>query len=266
MHFSEAAFLGTTRIDDPAGHRAYNEWHQLDHRPENLLLDKVAWGERWVRSPDCCDLTAAAVAEWDDFHYLNSYWFRSPVEAAIAEWAALADRSFHWGRRPDLLVASRPFMGFFRPMLGRVAPRALVSAGALPLRPNRGVYLTVTRSAAVADRDRAELHACYEWYAREGFERLLRTEGIAGVWALATAADLAPAAWAQQEGSQREAAGTLRIHLYFCDNDPLEVAAEIAEAGVKGTVLAPSNSVEELLFAGPLRAIAPWEWDWFDAL
>ena len=47
------AFFSFTGINDPAKHRDYNEWHQLDHRPENLALPGVVWGERWVHSPDC---------------------------------------------------------------------------------------------------------------------------------------------------------------------------------------------------------------------
>lgn len=265
MQFADAAFVGITKVDSRADHRLYNEWHQLDHRPENLLLDGVAWGERWVRSPDCSEATAAASEPWNDFHYLNSYWFKEPVERSIAQWAALADRSFHWGRRPELAVATRPFMSFFRPVLGLCAPRVLVSADALPLRPNRGVYLTVTRSAAVADRARAQLQERFDWYRRSGFPRMLEAPGVAGVWALAGDSDLAPESWVGREAStERTEATALRLHLYFCDGDPLAVAQLVSDAGVEGTVLAPGGEVEELVFAGPLRAIAPWHWDWFD--
>ena len=33
---------------DPGAHRAYNRWHLYDHRPENLALDGVRWGDRWT--------------------------------------------------------------------------------------------------------------------------------------------------------------------------------------------------------------------------
>jgi hypothetical protein len=265
MEFAEAAFIGITRIDDIGDHRAYNEWHQLDHRPENLLLDGVAWGERWVRSPDCVAATAASVGEWDDFHYFNTYWFRPPVADAIDEWAQLADRSFHWGRRPEISIVSRPFMSFFRPVSGAAAPRVLVSPDALPFRPNRGLYVTVTRTGGVAARARAELEQRYAWYAREGFPAMLARRGVAGVWAFAGSPELAPPAWAQQEASADPGvAQSVRIHVYFCDGDPTELAEEIATSGVDGTVLAPGGEVEELLFAGPLRSITPWEWDWFE--
>ena len=50
--FSERAFFSFIELTDPDRHREYNEWHQLDHRPENLLLPGVAWGDRWARRRD----------------------------------------------------------------------------------------------------------------------------------------------------------------------------------------------------------------------
>ena len=43
-------FFSFAALDDPGPdhHRRYNEWHQLDHRPENLALPGVAWGDRWA--------------------------------------------------------------------------------------------------------------------------------------------------------------------------------------------------------------------------
>ena len=46
-----AGFFSFTEITDPAEHRAYNEWHQLDHMPEQLPLDGIAYGQRWVSTP-----------------------------------------------------------------------------------------------------------------------------------------------------------------------------------------------------------------------
>ena len=90
------AFFSFTQVPDPADHRAYNEWHQLDHRPENLALPGVNAGERWVRTPACAALGSAA-PPFDRLHYLNMYWFAD--EAAITGWQELAERSFHWGNR-----------------------------------------------------------------------------------------------------------------------------------------------------------------------
>ena len=35
----KVGFFSFTEITDPAEHHAYNEWHQLDHMPEQFPLD-----------------------------------------------------------------------------------------------------------------------------------------------------------------------------------------------------------------------------------
>ena len=104
--FASKAFFSFTEIPDATLHRRYNEWHQLDHRPENLRLPGVAWGERWVHSPDCAAAAAAPDPSLAHLHYLNMYWLRGPVDESVAEWNELAERSFHWGRRDDVHIAS----------------------------------------------------------------------------------------------------------------------------------------------------------------
>ena len=47
------AFFSFSAISDPSMHRAYSQWRQLDHLPENRALDGVIFGERWVRTPRC---------------------------------------------------------------------------------------------------------------------------------------------------------------------------------------------------------------------
>ena len=53
-------FFSFTEITDPAEHHSYNEWHQLDHMPEQYPLDGIAYGQRWVSTPAC---RAARVGE-----------------------------------------------------------------------------------------------------------------------------------------------------------------------------------------------------------
>lgn len=61
--FSERAFFSFIELTDPERHRGYNEWHQLDHRPENLLLPGVAWGDRWARRRDRVAESGTAAGE-----------------------------------------------------------------------------------------------------------------------------------------------------------------------------------------------------------
>ena len=58
-------FFSFTEITDPAEHRAYNEWHQLDHLPEQFPLRGIVYGQRWVSTPACRDARAVSDASLD---------------------------------------------------------------------------------------------------------------------------------------------------------------------------------------------------------
>jgi len=74
----EAGFVSLTEVTDPTEHRSYNEWHQLDHLPEQLTLPGIAWGQRWVSTPACCTARAVSTAPFDDVHYLTLYLLAAP--------------------------------------------------------------------------------------------------------------------------------------------------------------------------------------------
>ena len=46
-------FFSFTEVTDPGAHRAYNEWHQFDHLPEQFSIDGIVFGQRWVYTPAC---------------------------------------------------------------------------------------------------------------------------------------------------------------------------------------------------------------------
>jgi hypothetical protein len=185
----EVGFFSFTEITDPAEHRAYNEWHQLDHLPEQLPLRGVAYGQRWVATPAC----AAAALHADDAlaetHYVTLYLMTQPVEQTLAEFLALGQRlrslgRFHLHRRSHL---SGPLQVLEASSAGRV----LISPEAVPYRPNRGVYVQVQDVARVAP----DLDA---WCA---------VGGVAGAWTFAN--------------DER------RVTVAWLDGAPLDVAAEI---------------------------------------
>jgi hypothetical protein len=84
--FSERVFFSFVDLADPQQHRAYNEWHQLDHRPENLLLPGVAWGDRWARTPEYAQLGPKPDTEFAGVDYVAMYWFRPPYDESIGAW------------------------------------------------------------------------------------------------------------------------------------------------------------------------------------
>jgi hypothetical protein len=250
------AFFTFSHLSDPAKHREFNEWHQLDHRPENLALPGVAWGERWVRSPDCRLLGEAQDPAFAGVQYCNMYWLRDPIEESRREFSALGDRCVEWGRRPDLAYTERDLIGFFHAVKAYVDPAVLVSPEALPCRPARGVHVRLSRAVGPS----AKIDELWAWYDRVRIPDLVASPGVAG--ACTFASDPATS------GSEiRGVAKGLRLHLYYLDGDPLEVAATLTarmaewELAGRGLETAP---MEVPLFEGWFRTIEPWHWDWFD--
>ena len=245
------AFFSFTEVPDKADHRAYNEWHQLDHRPENLRLPGVAWGERWVRSPDCAAVAPPADPSLSPLHYLNMYWFNDPVDTSTKAWSALAERTYQEGRRADVHLARRLLMGFFRPIKGYVNQRVLVSEDVLPFRPSRGVYVSVTR----VDEPRTPAAERYfGWHDRVHVPAVLGCQGVAGAWTFASESTFESAL--DLDGGVSPA--STRILLAFVDGDPLAAARSIDALPRADAAIATE------LLRSPLRSINPWEWDWFD--
>jgi hypothetical protein len=170
-------FFSFTEITDANEHRSYNEWHMLDHMPEQYPLDGIAFGQRWVSTPACRAARFASGALLDPIHYMTLYLMTEPVDRTLREFMALGrelhekDR-FHRHRRAHL---SGPFA--FRS--SAVAPRVLISAEAVPYRPNRGVYVVVEEG----DGSAALPAAC------------CAHEGVAGAWQFGDAERAVTVAW-----------------------------------------------------------------------
>ncbi|MBF6245551.1 hypothetical protein IU471_18455 [Nocardia elegans] len=255
--FSERAFFSFIELTDSDRHREYNEWHQLDHRPENLLLPGVAWGDRWA----CRSGAAGSAAELAGTDYVAMYWFRPPYEQSVAEWTKLGEDSFQWGRGPIIPGIRRTLLAFFTPVKGYVAPRVLVSADALPFRPNRGLYITVSH---LADPHSVQSHEQFRWQDRVRIPDLLECSGVAGAWTFALHTVQKHPTLPLGESRREYSPGSLRIRLLYLDGDPDVVSREIAdkerqwdESG-RG---APCPEAEELMFSAPVHTIVPWQ-DW----
>jgi hypothetical protein len=110
----------------------------------------------------------------------------------------------------------------------------LISAAAVPYRPNLGVYVEVEELAgAEADATGAEAHA-------EHLVALCAGPGVAGAWSFAD--------------EER------RVTVAWLDAPPLEVRDGIEPAVARRRAASPTRTV----FAGPFEAITPWQWNWFD--
>src|SRR6185369_13903814 len=111
MNKVRLGFFSFTEITDPGEHHAYNEWHQLDHMPEQFPLDGIAFGQRWVSTPACRAARGVSGALLDPIHYVTLYLMTEPVERTLREFYALggdlrAAGRFHRARRAHL---SGPF-------------------------------------------------------------------------------------------------------------------------------------------------------------
>jgi hypothetical protein len=221
-------FFSFTEITAGGDHRAYNEWHQLDHMPEQFPIPGVAHGQRWVCSPRCAAARAAAAGDLARTHYLTVYLMTEPVEETLTQFYDLADYlhavdRFYPHRRSHLAAP-------LEVVEVHAAPRILVSPEAVPYRPNRGVYAVIEEDptgeppAAAAD--------------------LLAIDGVAGVWVFASTPRLPAGRWSR---------GRRRITLCYLDGDPLVASAAM-----------PAALTSTAAYAGPLETVSPWHWDWFD--
>jgi hypothetical protein len=250
----EKVFFSFSAVSDPTKHRAYAEWYFLDHRPENLALPGVAHGERWVRTPECAAASQPCDTELDATQYVTMYWFRSPVADSVKEWVMLGGRALQWGRRPELSWVERLMTQQFVPVKGYVNSRVLVSAEVLPLRLMRGIVVVV----AEFEGSGPQVDSVFHWYDHVHIPKMVDVDGVAGAWTFVDEAALARSA---------DRVSCVRVHLFYLDGDPVETASrmntesEILAAGDG----APDLACETRRFAGPLAAIAPWAWNWFDS-
>ncbi|PTR20227.1 hypothetical protein C8K36_1189 [Rhodococcus sp. OK519] len=254
------AFLSMSRVVEPQHHRTVNAWHQLDHRPENLALPGVTTGERFVLTPRGREIATAA-GSFDNFHYANLYWFDDPAGPAIDTWAALAESTFREGRRPDIGLLERPYMGFFQRVASAIAPHVRVTPRAVCFRPVTGMLLHVR--AFGPGLARAELHEQLRREAETVVPTLVGVPGVSAAWSLVSAPELAPPLWQSREGATSEE-DTLIVTLTAVeDADPSHVLSLLSDPAAEWAAALHERS-GTLLFDGALETITPWRWDWFD--
>ena len=253
MNKVKVGFFSFTEITNPKEHRSYNEWHQLDHMPEQFPIPGVVHGQRWVSTPACRRARVARDPLIDPAHYMTLYLMTDPVDEVLREFrnvgALLSDVGrFHRHRRAHV-------GGPFHVVKAYAAPRVLVSPESLPARPNRGVYVVV------ADLAREGADAYAQWADQIHYPDMLAVDGIAGVWTFQSRGIPESPAFVHPSPAGR------RISVYYLDGEPLKVAAELegrAAEWQRAGRLPDWSKTSKLLFAGPLETITLWKWDWFD--
>jgi hypothetical protein len=238
-----AGFFSFTEITDPSAHVAYNEWHQLDHLPEQMPIPGIAHGQRWVASPRCVATRDHADEDLALAHYITLYLMRPPLEDTLRDFYELArvlhmeDRFFAYRRA----IESGPVA-----VTGAYAsPRVRVSAAAVPYRPNRGVYVIVDHPDVDSSVDPGAI------------DELLRVDGVAGVWRFRNAPSAVEVVVAPS-GTGKTLSGDVTV--CYLDQDPF-----IAGTAVRN-LLSPfwKRRGSEPRFAGVFETVVPWKWDWFE--
>ncbi|MDQ1475269.1 MAG: hypothetical protein QOE62_498 [Actinomycetota bacterium] len=230
-------FFSFTEITDPGEHHSYNEWHQLDHMPEQYPLDGIAYGQRWVSTPACRAARTVSEPPLDSIHYMTLYLMTEPVERTLREFMQLgrdlhAVGRFHLHRRARL---SGPF-GF---RSAAASERVLISPEAIPYRPNLGVYVEV-EELAQAESGGSEGEPIDDDLIDAHLGALCAEPGVAGAWWFA-------------DGQQR-------VTVTWLDAPPLKMVGRLEPIVARRR----AESSGRALFAGPLEAITPWQWSWFD--
>jgi hypothetical protein len=243
--FSPVVHILLRRMTDPAQHRAENELFQLYHQPELRRLPEVAWVDRWVYAPDCA--TRSTLTPEFRFDYAAVSWLRPPAHASARACTEHFERAAQLGLH-SRAWAETPLETFMAPLKGYVRPAALLSADALPFRPNTGAYLIISRFHRHHD---AAAEDVFRWYDQTRIPALLDCAGAVGAWTFAARDFYAPDRDLNQP--------MLRMTLVYLEHDPLAFANQALTLTPRDT-----SGVEKILFAGPLRAIVPWQWDWFD--
>jgi hypothetical protein len=246
-------FFAFTEITKTSAHHAYNEWHQLDHLPEQLPIPGISYGQRWVSTPRCAAVSRsrdrAGSPDLSAAQYLTMYLMREPLEETLQCFYDLAERLHQEDRffpyRRALESGPLTVLGAF------AAPRVKVSAAAVPYRPNRGIYAMVDDPmGAFENSQRSDL--------QRSAEQLLGVAGVAGVWFFGPGYNARDDTVSVPKGAGEPFEADMTI--CFLDEDPVCVAEELAD--LVASRVERRGSAPRL--AGPFETVVPWAWGWFD--
>jgi hypothetical protein len=246
----KVGFFSFTEVLD-GRHREYNQWHLLDHMPENLKLHGLHWGQRWVATPELIERRLFSQGGIAASQYVTLYLITDPAQQALEEFQSLGRSLDSLGR---FFKARRSHLSApFRFIKAYAAPRVLVDAEVIPYRPNRGLFVTVQDHAEGATE--TALDEARQWYDRVHVPDLLSVRGVAGCW------------WFEAMRDARGAEANPRgrtIRAYWLDDDPAAFLDDL-RAKTRSFSMMDLSKAYRTMLVGAYRSI-PWEssFDWFD--
>ena len=195
----------------PGRHRAFNEWHDADHRPENHgQIDHIYHSARYVAEPE--HLAARQVLEGGlagpGGEYLAMYWSTASPEQLLYDMTVVREQLRLLGRCEPI---NRDFRAVWRDRVhvvrAYVPPGSILSADAVPLAPHHGVVATLGQYPA-------ELAVWARRHDDAFVPRLLAGGEVTGIFTFMP---------------MKEQDHHLFVHLWFTSGEPLAVQARAGE-------------------------------------
>lgn len=239
-------------------HKAFNQWHDFDHRPENHALPHIFHSQRWVAPPDYIavrDRVDDTYFTYGGGEYFVTYWTEGTLEDLTHDMALLRDqtkllgrfdyefKSLGLGRDPERFGWDRKY-DFIKAW---TRESLTVSASAVPLMPHEGIYVVLSEVIDGTRRDEWSM-----WYDMTRVHDILKCKGFMAAFRFAVL---------------KRMPTPLVLDLYFLDEEPLASVAnqraQMADWDKRGRGF-PEESVRNVLLCGPYRPITPGQYDFYD--
>jgi hypothetical protein len=243
MNKIKLGFFSLSHHSPGGDDRAYLEWHQLDHMPEQYQLPGLLFAQRWASTPACEAVRAAAVEDWAKTAHVVCYLMGNPLDETIDEFFTLGRALAEMGRFSQSLP--KQYLAGLRLLDAQASPRALISDEVVPYRPNRGIYLIVEEptDAGLQDQYIQRMHT-------DVLPALVSVPGVAGALAFGTSPAIRRDTFSP---------GSYRITTCYLDDDPATVGARLAP--VLGSIW--EDAPVRPLLAAPFESMMIWDWNRF---
>ena len=240
MNRVKLGFFSLSHRSATGDDRAYLDWHQMDHMPEQYRLPGLVLAQRWASSPACRAARAAEVDGWSGVDHVLCYLMGDPLDETLDEFYRLGRQLAESGRFS--LTLPSQYRGGLRLLEALAAPRVLVSPEVVPFRPQRGIYLVVERAAGGPDQDDflRRMHV-------EVLPELVSVPGVAGAWSFATSPSIRRPMFSE---------GDFRMTVCYLDDEPSVVGERLGPLVDRLWTDAPGPP----LLAAPYESLITADW------
>ncbi|MBM4406025.1 MAG: hypothetical protein FJ039_07575 [Chloroflexi bacterium] len=249
-------FFSFGAVTKAGEHQSYNFWHMYDHIPDNMALEGVAYGQRWVCPPEYQKIRTA-MPSIAGHQYMTLYLMQEPADRTLKDFLDLGPQLEAVGRFNQYRTS---YMGGTYMLIKAYAsPRVLVSPGSVPYRPNTGLFVAATD---LVTQDPLKIERVNQWFDQVHIPDLLTVKHVAGIYWFRAKHD-APGG---RTGPANPPGRTIRV--YYLDGDPMEMLddmkAKLPTWKKQGRIMDYSDTYKPIL--GSLYKTIPPDskFDWFD--